>query len=787
MSNLADSFAPSLVEQTPPNPQMDSSFYAQLLDAVQHSIIAVDRNEKITYWNNYATLLYGFAPEEVLGRSINEVTANPATDATRAIMDAVWAGQPWMGEYPVRHRDGSSVPARVRLFPIFDNQKNVTGIVGVSEDISSEIAARRALQNTQERYDLLARSTSDAVWDWEVSTDTVWANAAYNDLVGPRLPGQSANATWLARVHPDDRPNLQRQMAAAATFGSTFANEYRFLNHATGDYSRIMDRGYFIRDADGRLIRIVGAMADISHITDIEQAFRASEERFRLVFEESPLGIVVFDSKFQIIQTNAAYRRMLGYSAQELLGRSVINITHPDDQPACRQLVADRFTADQPAFRVEKRYTRRDNSIVWAAVTCALLPSRTPAAPLGLALIEDITEQRRVRDELSAANAKAEAAMGAKMRFLAQISHEIRSPMNGVLGMLELLDASPLLPEQSDNLTAARQAATSLLGMLEEILDLTRLDQKRLALHPQPYAPAQLTKDICALYRVKASAKNVELLVHIAPGVPDQHLADPARIRQILINLIDNALKFTTNGKVEITLEPHAGMLQFTVTDSGIGIPADSLDSVFETFSAISAQTSASVGGTGLGLAISRRLARLMGGDITVSSAVGDGSRFTFTLPFNGESLPAPVALATPEPVVFSGRRILVVEDNLINQRVAVGLLRRLDCHADVADNGVDALQLALSNHYDAVIMDAMMPIMDGFETTAELRRREPEGTRVPVIGLTALATEEDRKRCLAAGMDDYLPKPTNFHALATTLSRWLPKPNQSTPATPPE
>lgn len=325
------------------------------------------------------------------------------------------------------------------------------------------------------------------------------------------------------------------------------------------------------------------------------------------------------------------------------------------------------------------------------------------------------------------------------------------------------------------NLTAARQAATSLLGMLEEILDLTRLDQQRLALHPRQYAPALLTNEICALYRVKAAAKNVELKVHIAPGVPEHHIADPARIRQILINLLDNALKFTTSGSVEITLAPDSQMLQFAVIDSGIGIPIESLDTVFATFSAISAQTSASVGGTGLGLAISRRLARLMGGDITVSSRIGDGSRFTLTLPFNSHVPTAPATPAQTEPLVFSGRRILVVEDNLINQRVAVGLLRRLDCSADVADNGVEALKMALSTRYDAIIMDAMMPIMDGFETTAELRRREPHGVRVPVIGLTALATEEDRQRCLAAGMDDYIPKPTNFQALSTVLSRWLP------------
>jgi CheY-like chemotaxis protein len=365
--------------------------------------------------------------------------------------------------------------------------------------------------------------------------------------------------------------------------------------------------------------------------------------------------------------------------------------------------------------------------------------------------------------------------MGAKVRFLAQISHEIRSPMNGVLGMLELLDTSPLDTEQRDNVTAARQAATSLLGMLEEILDLTRLDQHRLALHPRPYSPVQLTLDIASLYRVKATAKAVDLRASHSSLVPDQHFADPARIRQILINLLDNALKFTSHGHVAISVSTAPGALQFTVEDTGLGIPEESLPSVFESFSAISAATSASVGGTGLGLAISQRLARLMGGDINVASRLGHGSRFTLSLPM--DSNPGPVAatsLTADAPATFPGRRILVVEDNLINQRVAAGLLRRLRCEVDVADNGVQALQKALAAPYDAIFMDAMMPVMDGFEATVELRRREPDGTRVPVIGLTALATVEDRQRCLDAGMDDYLPKPTNFQALADILSRWL-------------
>lgn len=778
MSSFADPIPRSLAEQTPQATNGDLSFVVQLLNAVQHSIIAVDQSNAITYWNDYAERLYGFSRQEAMGRSIYDLTVQPENqEAARAIMDTVWAGQAWTGEHPVLHRNGSFIHARVRLFPIYNSHREVTGIIGVSEDISSEVAARDALQRTRDRFELFARSTYDAFWDWDLLTGDFWSNDAYNRLLGPRQPDFAPFDAFLERVHPDDRSRLRASMEAAFTSTElSFGSEYRLRDYSTGQYLRILDRGFFVRDSNDALLRVVGAMTDVTAVIDIERAYRVSEERFRLVFEESPLGIIIFREDLHIVQSNAAYRRMIDYTVDELACRSIVSIAHPDDQLSCIRLIEDLFTADLPAFRVEKRFNRRDGSIVWAAVTATLLPARGDTPAQGLALIEDITEGRRVRDELAAAKLRAEAAMNAKMRFLAQISHEIRSPMNGVLGMLELLDSSPLSGDQQDYVTAARQAATSLLGMLEEILDLTRLDQQRLALHLRPYSPSQLVQDVATLYRANALSRTVRLSATCTADVPTLHTADPARIRQILTNLLDNALKFTENGEVRLNLCVTHETLQFSVTDDGIGIPEDSLSSVFEPFSAISGQTSASVGGTGLGLAISQRLARLMGGDITVSSRLGEGSRFTLTLPLTTDGTIPSLAVPAPvEPTEFPGRRILVVEDNLINQRVAAGLLRRLRCKVDLAENGVEALQMALSSSYDAILMDAMMPIMDGFEATTELRRRESQGTRVPVIGLTALATVEDRQRCLAAGMDDFLPKPTNFHALASTLARWLP------------
>lgn len=748
--------------------QGDAAFLGQLLGAVQHSIIAIDRQERITYWNSYASKFYGYSAEEALGQRIQDVTAR-GSDGSRQILDVVWRGETWTGEFPVAHRDGSSIPARVRLFPVYDGTGDVTGIIGVSEDISAEWRAR-------ERFDLLARSTSEAVWEWEPATNSLWGNAAYYELVGPPVPGQTAEEQWMSRIHPED---LEKVMESKRRRTPVFNNEYRFLSHRTGQYLRVMDRGFLVRDEQGNLLRVVGSVTDISQYKEIEQAYQASKDRFRLLFEESPIGIVIFDDRFVIRESNGAYARMLGYLVNELLGQNLIELTHPEDQNICARMAAELFTGEQPYFRLEKRYLRKDGSTVWTSITATTLPGREGSPPLGFALIEDITEQKETRDELVAARARVEAAMGAKIRFLAQISHEIRSPMNGVLGMLELLDGSELDAEQRDQVTTARQAAMSLLGMLEEILDLTRLDQQRLALHPREYSPAALVRDIASLYRVRAKSRGVEMRLSIGDDVPAAHMADPGRVRQILINLIDNAMKFTVDGYVAVQLSVRDGQLCWAVEDSGIGIPEGSIDTVFEAFSDISARTNASMGGTGLGLAISQRLARLMGGEISVSSRLGEGARFELILPLGktsggvvtAEATAAALALA---PKTHPGRRILVVEDNHLNQRVAAGLLRRLDCEVDVADNGVDALRLALANPYDAIFMDAMMPVMDGFETTAELRRREPAGRHSIVIGLTALATQEDRERCLEAGMDDYLPKPTNLEALGAVLGRWL-------------
>lgn len=758
-------------------PHVSPAFLTRLLDTVQQAIIAVDRRECVTFWNAFATRLYGFTRDEALGKNIADLTVpESGRESARAIMDSVWAGNPWMVEFPAAHRNGSSVPARVRLLPSRGDDGQVEAIIGISEDMSAEIAARESMQQNQERFELMLRSTGDAIFDWDVVTDELWGNPLYHEMAGPREPGQSARDHLIAALHPEDRDTVLADAREAAGSGPAFRVEYRFFHHAQQQYVRVLERGFFIRSGEGKLRRVVGVMTDISRMEAMEAAIRASEERFRHIFEESPLGIVIFDGSFHIVNTNSAYRRMLGYAAGELGGRSVVELTHPEDRASFERAAPAIFGADRPYFQTEKRYLRRDQSVVWTSVSATALPRREGAPAMGLALVEDITERKRMVDELSSAKARAEAAAGAKLRFLAQISHEIRSPMSGVLGMLELLDGSELSAAQRSDLGGARQAAMSLLGMLDEILDLTRLDQQRLTLHRGPYSPRQLAAEVLGLYRNKASAKGVTVHQQENGPIPETHFSDPARIRQILMNLVDNALKFTPEGTVTITLSATEAAMEIRVEDTGIGIPAASLETVFDSFSTISAETSASIGGTGLGLAISKRLARLMGGDIAVSSVLGQGTCFALTLPLD----PAGTLTAVPPPLLrqpqsFPGRRVLVVEDNPINQRVAAGLLRRMQCDVEVAADGVEALGIALRSRFDLILMDAMMPIMDGFEATAEIRRREGAGRRVPVIGLTALATEDDRERCLAAGMDDYVSKPADAAILADVLRRWLP------------
>ncbi|HJW23951.1 MAG TPA: EAL domain-containing protein [Rhodocyclaceae bacterium] len=385
------------------------------------------------------------------------------------------------------------------------------------------------------------------------------------------------------------------------------------------------------------------------------------------------------------------------------------------------------------------------------------------------ALEEREAELRTARDSaLRFAKLKAD--------FAATVSHEVRTPLNGVIGTLDMLKTGPMTPDQHQLLELAWDSSQYLLELINNILDFSKLEAGRMEAERSDFELRPLVDSTLNVFAAQAAAKGLELSADLAPAIPPRLMGDPARIRQVLTNLIGNAIKFTEHGRIDVTAAPDPdGCVRFTVTDTGIGIAAEYQESIFDSFTQADTSTTRRFGGSGLGLAICKQLVRMLGGQIGVVSHPGQGSSFWFTVP----CLPAPAAVgraAAPAEHASGGEgHILIVEDNQTNRVVAAGMLRLLGCTSGMAENGTQAITAWQSGNWDLVLMDCNMPETDGYQATASIRRQEAvSGRRIPIIAMTANTQPVDIEKCLAAGMDDHLAKPLTLQALAAKLQRWL-------------
>ena len=475
--------------------------------------------------------------------------------------------------------------------------------------------------------------------------------------------------------------------------------------------------------------------------------------------------------------------RVLGPNPAEPLTREALATLQPrlfELGPPLKTLVLEGM--HRISANVSQRHAAvRDTSGHTIEIAAVLALATFGFAVLGLAQLRRLEQRRaaleRMTVELAAARRDADAANVAKSAFLANMSHELRTPLQGVLGMITLLDPTRLDAEQRERLRTARDSADHLLAILNDILDLAKLEAGKLAIHPQPADLRKIVGDVVALMRAQTLAKGLTLASAVTPDVPAWLMADPTRLQQILLNLCSNAVKFTREGRVDVCVRREGDRLRLAVQDTGVGIDETTLSRLFQRFGRADDTRSRRHGGAGLGLEISRQLARLMGGDIEVLSQPGVGSTFVVDLPLAEAEAPAQPARAAVEPRPGgdgAGRLVLVADDNQVNRLITGALLERLGHRVIEAENGEQALAAAREHPVDLVLMDLHMPGMDGLDATRAIRRLDGGRARVPVIALTADAFAETRKECEAAGLDDFIAKPVEADVLAAVLERHL-------------
>ncbi|MCB0916655.1 MAG: response regulator [Actinobacteria bacterium] len=525
---------------------------------------------------------------------------------------------------------------------------------------------------------------------------------------------------------------------------------------------------------------LLGNRADRAVISDQVARLRLEQERLRLALDGSNAGLWDWDLATDEVFFSDQWKAMLGHSPDEIahdFDEWSARI-HPEDADAAQEKVRAYLAGEIPTYENTLRMRHKSGHYVWIMATGRVLrdDSGTPRRMVGIHL--DITEQRLARE-------RAEAANRAKSDFLATMSHEIRTPMNGVMGMLQLLADRPLDTTSEQYISTAYRSAESLLAIIDDILDLSKIEAGKVELEDRPFDPATELVEAAELLRERIEGKGLKLIVDCSASLPSAVRGDVRRLRQVITNLIGNAVKFTSEGEIRLTISAlplSDGALDFTISvaDSGIGIPPEIAAKLFDPFTQADSSTTRVYGGTGLGLAICRRLVEQMSGSIWVESEPGKGSNFIVTVPLGvpaaGESDPQPETPAAGSEHALAGGKVLLVEDNAVNQRVAVAMLETLGLEVSVAPHGESALELFRRDRPDIVLMDLQMPVMDGFAATERIRADEAahDAVRVPIVALTANVLGDVRETCLAAGMDDVVMKPFRKGELAATLSRWL-------------
>ena len=767
-----------------------STIWAKAISESHTGLVISDANRIVVFANVAVTKITGYAMDEIVGHSLGSMLQGPLTDlSTIEMMRAnLNAQKSFSTEVINYHKQGYPYWVQLDVTPLYDELGELLGFMAVQTDINQRKQAELALM----RQSKLLRTVIDEMTDVLVLKDDqgrfLLANKVVADLYG---------TTPEAMIGKDDAdfgvPAEQSEFFRQNVLSIMARGKAEVVNEESFDALSGQKR-YFksikkpFKDEQGNN-QILVIAHDMTADVEAQKQVAASELRLRYALEATQEGIWDWDILSGIVEHNSHWYRMLGYDATDIASTvdSFSELIYTQDRDAVFAKIKAHFSGEIARYDSEHRMCCKDGSLIWVHDRGCVVEYSPAGDPLRMVgSFSNINERKLAEQALVRAKQQAEAANRSKSEFLANMSHEIRTPMNGVIGMASLLLSTKLTAEQRDYLETMHASGEALLTVINDILDFSKVESGQMTLENIIFNVRDVIHSTVDLLLLTIKNKGLSFKLTVDDSVPQQLVGDAGRWRQIITNLVGNAIKFTAKGSISIALSAKQLdskiQLHTAVNDTGIGIAQDKRDKLFIPFSQVDASTTREFGGTGLGLSISRQLAMLMGGEIGVESETGVGSCFWFTVVMPLAALQVKqeetqiIELSTVQNIL----RILLVEDNIINQKVAIAMLRKLGHHVDAVSHGKEAIQQLALLDYDVVLMDCQMPIMDGFEATRIIRTGgKTRNAQIPIIALTANVMQEDKDACFASGMNHFISKPIQMNVLSQILSQYYPIDNE--------
>ncbi len=764
-----------------------NDFLIKAVEQIPSGIVITGLDHKAIYVNPAVERMTGYSKAELLDHNMGSILQGKLTDRTTVEYMAycLSRNQGFAVEIINYHKSGTPYWIQLNVEPITDTSSVLMGFMAIQTDIQQrkvieqDIAYQRGLLKTviDEMPDVLVVKDDDGKFLLCNRTVADLYRTTPDEMVGKDDGDFGVPDSLNEQFRENVRSIMQK--------GETEIIYENSIDRNTGETRHFKSIKKPFKNPSGQN-QILVIAHDITELVQARQIAQDSESRLNNVFEVTNEGIWDWNIMTGDVVHNRQWFRILGYETEETLG-SVDNFKkhiHPDDFPSVFTAIEAHLSGKTQQYYSEHRMLSKQGHEIWVRDRGRVVERDDQGSAIRmLGSCTNISHRKVAEAALIAAKNEAEEASKAKSQFLASMSHEIRTPMNGVIGMTSMLLTTPLTTEQRDYIETIRSSGEALLTVINDILDFSKVEAGEMQLEQQPFELRPVLSSTLDIFTPQIKKSGITLTWNVDDDVPIALIGDSGRWRQVLTNLVGNAIKFTPKGSVSVTVSASVtnamAVIKTCIKDSGIGITKDAINHLFQPFKQVSSGNARTFGGTGLGLSISRQLSLLMGGDIGVSSHVGQGSEFWFTvtMPISSEVL-ANVVTTTPL-VQGAGERLLLVEDNIVNQKVAQAMLKRLGYLVDAVANGEEAVkQLQLVN-YPLVLMDCQMPVMDGYSATKAIRSGSMGAVlnpSVPIVALTANVIQEDKDACFSSGMDDFLSKPIDIQSLNSIIKHWLKK-----------